>query len=145
MNFIYHDGGRAAAGYKGQANDCVIRAVAIAAELPYQRVVDMVRELAKAEPKPTFRRPHRSSMTRGVHKQVTHRLLDDLGWTWFPIMKIGSGYRIHLRADELGTGRLVVQLSRHVTAVIDGDIFDTFDPSRNGTRCVYGYWEKPPF
>ena len=37
-------------------------------------------------------------------------------------------------------GRLVVSLSRHWTAVIDGVIFDTHDPSRRGTRCVYGYW-----
>jgi hypothetical protein len=26
--------------------------------------------------------------------------------------------------------------------VIDGVIHDTFDPSRGGTRCVYGYWIK---
>jgi len=24
--------------------------------------------------------------------------------------------------------------------VIDGVIFDTHDPSRRGTRCVYGIW-----
>ncbi len=29
---------------------------------------------------------------------------------------------------------------RHYTAVIDGVINDTHDPSREGTRCVYGYW-----
>jgi len=27
-------------------------------------------------------------------------------------------------------------------AVIDGVINDTYDCSREGTRCVYGYWEK---
>jgi hypothetical protein len=28
------------------------------------------------------------------------------------------------------------------TAVIDGIIHDTYDPSRNGTRCVYAYFTK---
>ena len=57
-------------------------------------------------------------------------------------MKIGSGCTVHLRADELPTGRLIVSVSRHVVAVIDGVIHDTHDPSRDGTRCVYGYWKQ---
>lgn len=24
----------------------------------------------------------------------------------------------------------------------DGEIHDTYDPGRNGTRCVYGYYKK---
>ena len=57
-------------------------------------------------------------------------------------MFIGSGCKVHLRNDELPAGRLIVCLSRHYTAVIDGVIHDTHDPSRGGTRCVYGYWRK---
>ena len=38
MEWIYSDGGRAAAGYKGDAGDCVTRAIAIATEIPYQEV-----------------------------------------------------------------------------------------------------------
>jgi hypothetical protein len=56
-------------------------------------------------------------------------------------MQIGSGCKVHLRADELPNGRLVVHTSRHSTAVIDGVIHDTYDPSRGGNRCVYGYWK----
>jgi hypothetical protein len=40
MNYVYDDGGRAQAGYKGQAGDCTVRAIAIATELPYQEVYD---------------------------------------------------------------------------------------------------------
>ena len=32
------DGGRAAAGYKGYAGDCVIRSIAIVTKLPYQQI-----------------------------------------------------------------------------------------------------------
>jgi hypothetical protein len=38
-------------------------------------------------------------------------------------------------------GKLVVSLSRHYAAVIDGVIRDTHDCSRDGNRCVYGYWQ----
>ena len=58
-------------------------------------------------------------------------------------MAIGSGCTVHLRADELPPGRLIVGVSRHTTAVINGVVHDTHDPTRGGTRCVYGYWSPP--
>ena len=33
--------------------------------------------------------------------------------------------------------------SKHCTAWIDGECHDTYDPTRDGTRCVYGYWTAP--
>ena len=60
MEYVFNDGGRAAAGRKGYTRDCVCRAVVIASGKPYQ----------------------------------------------------------------------------------DGVINDIYDPSRNETRCVYGYWKK---
>ena len=56
-------------------------------------------------------------------------------------MQVGSGCRVHLRREELPKGRLVVRLSRHLTAVIDGVIHDIYNPDRRGTRCVYGYFK----
>src|SRR6516165_10226867 len=49
MDFVYSDGGRAAAGYKGRAGDCVVRAIAIAAQKPYQEVYDAINAFALAE------------------------------------------------------------------------------------------------
>ena len=40
MKVVINDGGRAAVGYKGQAGDCVTRAIAIATGKPYQEVYD---------------------------------------------------------------------------------------------------------
>ena len=37
-SFIFNDGGRKAAGFKGKANDCVCRAISITTGLPYQEV-----------------------------------------------------------------------------------------------------------
>ena len=35
MNWVYDDGGRNAAGFRGKAGDCVARSIAIATRLPY--------------------------------------------------------------------------------------------------------------
>ena len=142
MDWHYSDGGRAAAGYKGTTDDCVARAVAIAADLPYQQVYEAINELAKTE-RQGSRKRWRSSARTGVHKPTTRRYLEQLGWEWVPTMQIGSGCRVHLRADELPPGRLICAVSKHVCAVIDGVVFDIHDPTRDGTRCAYGYWHKP--
>jgi len=139
LKFVQNDGGRAAAGYRGKAGDCVTRAIAIATGLPYQEVYDRLNTIAGSE-RLTKRRRRKSSARRGVHKDTKRKLLESLGWKWTPTMGIGTGCRVHLRADELPNGRLVVALSRHSAAVIDGVLHDTYDCSRGGTRCVYGYF-----
>lgn len=140
MRWIYHDGGRTDAGYTGEADDCVCRAIAIAAEVEYSVVYAAINAHARSE-RPRAGRS-RSSARTGVAIQTWRRYLADLGWTWHPTMHIGAGCTVHLRADELPHGRLIVQVSKHVVAMIDGVIFDTHDPSRDGTRCVYGYYTQ---
>jgi hypothetical protein len=142
MTWVYDDGGRAAAGFNGRAGDCVTRAVAIATARPYRDIYELVNTLARAERPPASGRRSRSTARTGVHKPTTRKLLALLGWDWTPTMQIGQGCEVHLHADELPDGRLIVSVSRHVCAVIDGVIHDTHDPSRAGKRCVYGYWRQ---
>ncbi|HEX4016211.1 MAG TPA: hypothetical protein VHX15_05685 [Frankiaceae bacterium] len=137
--FVEDDGGRAAAGYRGWAGDCVARSIAIAAQLPYQTVYDALNLEAKGE-SPQARR---SSARNGVARPTIRRFMHGLGWEWTPTMRVGRGTTVHLCPEELPLGRLVVSCSKHLTAVIDGVMHDTHDPSRGGTRCVYGYWSKP--
>ena len=134
-----NDGGREAAGYKGQACDCVTRAIAIATGKPYQEVYDALNGLAVNERKGKRKRG-KSSARNGVYRATFAKYLLSLGWQWHPTMAIGQGCKVHLRADELPQGNLIVSVSRHMVAVINGVIHDTHDPSREGTRCVYGYW-----
>jgi hypothetical protein len=138
MDFVYNDGGRAAAGYKGRAGDCVVRAIAIAIQKPYREVYVAINALALEE---KVRRGRRPSARSGVSRTTYERYLRDLGWEWVATMQLGSGCRVHLRREELPTGRLVVRLSRHLTAVIDGVIHDIYNPDRRGSRCVYGYFK----
>lgn len=140
----WDDGGRAAAGFKGTAaGDCAVRAAAIATGHPYQEVYDDIIELAQAERPAAFkrRRGGRSHPRTGVWTPTMHKLMvGRYGWEWTPTMHIGSGCTVHVRADELPAGPLILNLSRHYAAVIDGVLYDTHDSSRDGTRCVYGHW-----
>lgn len=157
LPWVADDGGRARApGFGGTApaRDCVPRAIAIAAERPYATVYAELAGLARVVAEARRRRrlitgerrdpgPARAPRS-GVEHKVTHAYLEDhLGWTWTPTMSIGSGTTVHLREGELPAGRLVVQCSRHLVAVIDGVVHDTADPCRGGTRAVYGYWSQP--
>jgi hypothetical protein len=145
IDFVFDDGGRAAAGFKGKAGDCVCRAIAIATEQPYREVFHSLSVLGwfpgggmKRDPDGLYRsRPDNES-------QLIREYLAELGWTWAPTMAIGSGCKLHLRGDELPSGRLIVSVSQHMTAVVEGVVHDTYDCSRGGTRCVYGFWKKAP-
>ena len=156
MTYTYNDGGRKAAGYKSTAGDCVCRAIAIAAELPYQEVYDALAEgnATQRRSKREMRKP-RPSLTgvktarNGIFTQRKwfKDYMKTLGFEWTPTMTIGSGCTVHVRADELPSGRLVLNLSRHSAAFIDGVLHDTHDSSHSATvgegkRCVYGYWRK---
>lgn len=149
-HWVYNDGGRGAAGFRGEAGDCVTRAIVIATGRPYRQVYDAlhngIQEFATTSRSRAARQAASGGGRRGttprngVHKAVYSRYIESLGWVWTPTMRIGSGCQVHLRADDLPTGRLIVRLSKHLVAVIDGVIHDTHDPSRDGKRCVYGYW-----
>lgn len=140
LPWVFDDGGRAGAGYKGRADDCVTRAIAIAGALDYQDVYEAINDQAKRE------RPRkgtsRSSARTGVAKATIRRYLTSLGWTWTPTMGIGTGTTVHLAQGELPMGRIIVSVSKHMVAVIDGVVHDDHNPTRGGTRAVYGYWTK---
>lgn len=141
MEFNYNDGGRAAAGFKRttRCGDCVCRAIAIATQRPYIEIYSLILHFAKQER--TGKRKRRiSDPEKGVFRSTERKVMAFLGWEWVPTMGIGTGCKVHLRADELPAGRIVANVSHHFTAVIDGVINDIFDPSRGETRCVYGYY-----
>jgi hypothetical protein len=142
MQYVYHDGGRAAAGYRGKAGDCVCRAIAIASGRPYAEIYDRLAAETGAQRRSGRTTKRSASARNGVNtrRKWFRDYMASLGFTWTPTMQIGQGCRVHLRADELPSGRLVVAVSNHYVAVIDGVIHDTHDPTRGGTRCVYGYY-----
>ena len=145
IKFNYNDGGRASAGYKGFASDCVCRSICIVTGLQYQDVYD---RLAKGNA--NQRKGKREGKKAGV-KTASHGIntkrkwfeeyMTELGFEWIPTMKVGEGCKVHLRANELPSGKIIVNVSKHFSAVIDGVLNDTYDCSRGGNRCVYGYYK----
>ena len=142
MKFIYNDGGRSRYFKAERVGDCVTRAIANATGIDYKEVYDSLNKLAKSER--TGKRKRIVSNSRsGVYSTTARKYLESLGWVWKPTMTIGSGCRVHLREDELPSGNLIVNVSKHYTCVKDGVLYDTYDCTRDGNRCVYGYYYKP--
>ena len=130
MKWNYNDGGRSKYFRAASNRDCVIRAVAIAAQADYKEVYDTCKKISGKTP------------ADGVTKKDVKKLLARYNGQWVPTMGIGTGCKTHLKDGELpAKGRIVCQCSGHLTAVTDGVIQDTFNPDRNETRCVYGYWK----
>jgi len=139
--FIYNDGGRNEAGFSGSTRDCVCRAIAIASQHPYDEIYNLINEFSKRE-RIGSRKSKCSSARNGVYKFTQKKVMEKLGARWTPLMTIGSGCKVHLTPSELpSSGRYVLAVSKHLCAWIDGNLHDTYDCSRNGTRCVYGYWK----
>ncbi len=156
MKVIYNDGGRLDEGWKGKAGDCVVRAIAIATEKPYQEIYEALWELnasfmksSRSKVAKRMREKTGATPRNGNFKHVYRPYLESLGWQWIPTMKIGSGCKVHLCEGEIPSGRIIARVSKHMVAVIH----DTYDPQwttifhENGKkrishRCVYGYFVR---
>lgn len=129
MKYVFNDGGRAKYFKAAKVSDCVVRAIAIATQKDYKAVYDEIADVCGYTPR------------NGIERKDTKKVMKHFGGKWTATMTIGSGCKVHLRDGEVPMkGRIICNCSGHVVAVIDGVINDTHDPSRGGTRCVYGYW-----
>ena len=148
MPFVYNDGGRNAAGFKGKAGDCVTRSIAIVSGKDYAEVYKALAHGMGSQRKSKGKTARNGITTK---RKWFKEYMRSLGFTWIPTMQIGQGCKVHLLKGELPADKLIAVVSKHYTAVIDGVIHDTFDPTRimvthqdNFTRlshrCVYGYW-----
>jgi hypothetical protein len=131
--FIYNDGGRAAAGFKGETGDCVCRAIAIATGKPYREVFDGLNALSALFYQCRHEQPFAET---GIDQHIASLYLGQR-WSWIPIIQEGRVAR--LRRYELPTGRIIVALTKHLVAVIDRVVHDTGDYWR-GRRQVFGYF-----
>ena len=144
MEFNYNTGGREKYFKGTNVRDCVTRAITIATGMDYLEVYNGINAEAKKEHQGKRMRT-KSTARNGVYKGTIKRYIEGvLGWVWVPCMGIGTGCQKHLNAEELPQkGNYILNLSGHLSCIKDGVLNDTYDCSRNGTRCVYGYWRKP--
>lgn len=67
-------------------------------------------------------------------------ILKELGFEYHPI-KLSKGSKrptVSSFAREHTTGRYILNVARHVVAVVDGKYYDTWD---SGNKCLYGYYK----
>lgn len=144
LTFIHNDGGREEAGFKGSARDCVTRSIAIITGLPYKEVYKAL-AAGTGSQRASKRTPKRQpSANNGINtkRKWFKEYMQSLGFTWHPTLQVGKKTRTRLNKTDLPDGKLVVALSKHYTAVDNGQLLDTFDCSKNGNRIVLGYWKR---
>lgn len=117
LNYVKDDGGRADAGYKGEAGDCVTRALAIVSGEPYR---ELYRELARAQQAVTGKRSARNGIKKKAYEAVFqgHGLVK---------VKLPKGPRPTYAQAHERYGDCIVTTARHVCALVDGALHDTFD------------------
>lgn len=134
----YDDGGRAQAGYKGKAGDCICRAIAIACDRPYAEVYKALNALCR----PHWKSPRSQTPSArfGMSREIYEPLLIAEGWLYrkFPRLELFTEKYVPLE------GRSIVPLPSHICAVVHGVIRDTYDCSDKGTCWIHGYYRREP-
>ena len=150
MKVVLTDGGRSQYFNTKTNNECVVRAIVIATGMDYLEVFNELTERQKAWANTSRSKRAKACLKKGariskngVYDEVWKPYLAELGFVYTATMGIGTGCKVHLKAEELPSGTIICNLSRHVVCVKDGVVHDTHDCTREGTRCVYGYWEWP--
>lgn len=129
MKVVYNDGGRATYFKAKSVRDCVVRALSIVLGKDYKVLYNEIGKTLGYSPR------------NGVAKRDVKKLMASYGGKWVCCAKVGDKNTTHLADNEIPMqGRLICNLSKHVCAVVDGIVNDTYDPTRDGKRKVYGYW-----
>ena len=130
MKYIYSDGGRAEAGYRG-TSDCGIRAVSIACDMAYKDARKLLQVHARKG------KQGNGSISAGIYREDMDAALKSIGWVWVSAPKFsGRKARYH---DLPATGIYIVRMAHHYAAVVHGDLYDAWNSSE---KMVYGYWAK---
>lgn len=114
-------------GKKWHKGDCVVRALAVAANITWLEAFDLLAEQA------------RKDFNVQNDKKVYDKVLARLHFTKVPV-KVAKGER-RITVEEFckkhPKGRYFVSISGHCTAVIDGVCYDTWFPGEYTVRSYY--------
>jgi ABC-type bacteriocin/lantibiotic exporter with double-glycine peptidase domain len=132
IDYTYADGGRSEAGYKGTANDCAVRAIAIYTNLPYKVIYDDMRYFLEVR--------DGGSPRNGILEHHLTRYLAQLGFRYKDV----KNDNISLGSNKLPKRDLIVILDQHVCAIIKGTVHDSYDPNEMKPKDneVLGYWVR---
>ena len=142
IDYQYDDGGREAAGYRGRTGDCVVRAIAVCARQDYRAVYLTMAEhmkrngyAASGNAYAIRERNRKAPRRKGqiAARRVQDRVLELYG---FRKVRLPAGARPTFTEGRRRYGDCIVGTTKHVAAVVEGALRDTFDVR------VYE-WAKP--
>ena len=127
INYIYDDGGRANAGYKGDAGDCQVRAISIITGYPYKRVYDTIAKTFKKNgyaKTANAERIGKAKVGLNTPRLIQDMIFKDFGFTK---VKLGRGTKPTYTEAEEEFGSCIVTTTKHFAALKEGSLRDTFD------------------
>lgn len=144
MRFVYNDGGRSNYFKVGNVGDCCCRAICNTTGLDYKRIYDLINKISVLESTKHHRRGQTSSARDGVFKETAIKIIEALGGEKVKVQEFGSSIKCHLCDEDLNQynkGSYLLILSKHYSSLINGDLVDTYDCSRDGDRQVYSMYK----
>lgn len=120
--WVLSDGGRSQSKRSAQKNDCTVRALAIARGLPYDEAYDILKDAGR-------------KCSRGFDFV---RWIATQPWATKIAFPAAKGQRRMTPAQfciDHPRGTFILRVSKHVFAVVDGVVHDTFE--NRPDRCVY--------
>lgn len=120
MHFQYYNNNP----YERNVNDCTVRAIALATkrswDSTYQQLSDYARQQGITFSEVEFINDYLSQQYPRYCQDKKHK-----------VVTVGDFANLNL------PGRWLVTMGGHITCVIDGVIYDTFDPSDRYLWCAY--------
>ena len=129
IGYTYDDGGRSDAGFKGDAGDCTVRAIAILTRTPYP---DVYRRMAACMKRAGFAasgNAYRQRPRLGLKPAISARALQDLVKASYGLhrLKLDRGPRPTYSDAWTLYGDCLVGTAKHISAIVDRQLRDTFD------------------
>lgn len=126
MKFNLNDGGKSVSLRPKQRRDCCVRAIAITRGWQYDEAHNVLASLGRETGK-------------GTPKKIWKSVLKGFERLSFPAQAGLARMNLETFCEEFPSGRFIVQMAGHLTAVIDGTVNDAFEPRNKG--CVYAAWK----
>ena len=127
INYEYNDGGRAQAGFKGDAGDCQVRAICIATDLTYKKVYDTIAKTFKKHDYPQSANVYKIGRKKPGKRNPRIIQDDILKGFGFKKVKLGKGSRPTYTEAYEEFGNCIVTTTKHFTSLVDEALQDTFD------------------